>query len=169
MEPNMGIPPLDIRVANRNITDIEFGNATHGVRVAGHLPPLDQRTPSAQRAQWVYLVGLDTVAVQNSDGRKGLLVSSIIDLAKYPAGPQLLATNESKQQIEVPISPVGADREFEFLTIPPGSYVLRMFEDSGLTNTPIVVKETDVSGIEAGVGFRLRGEVVPTNFGTRPP
>jgi hypothetical protein len=44
-----------------------------------------------------------------------------------------------------------------------------MFEDSGLANTPIVVKETDVSGIEAGVGFRLRGEVVPTNFGTRPP
>jgi hypothetical protein len=169
LEPNMGIPPLDIRVANRNITDIEFGNPTHGVRVVGHLPPLDQRTPSAQRAQWVYLVGLDTVAVQNSDGMKGLLVSSIIDLAKYPAGPQLLATNESKKQIEVPISPVGADREFEFLTIPPGSYVLRMFEDSGLANTPIVVKETDVSGIEAGVGFRLRGEVVPTNFGTRPP
>jgi len=44
-----------------------------------------------------------------------------------------------------------------------------MFEDPVLANTPIVVKETDVSSIEAGVGFRLRGEVVPTNFGTRPP
>ncbi len=169
LEPNMGIPKLDIRVANRNITDIEFGDRTFGFRVEGHLPPLDRLAPSAQRAQWVYLLGQDTVAVQESGRMKGLLISSVLDLAKSPAAPQLLATNESNEQIEVPFSPVGADREFEFLTIPPGSYVLRVFQDSGLANTPIVVKESDVSGIEAGVGFRVRGEVVPTNFGTRPP
>jgi Carboxypeptidase regulatory-like domain len=169
LEPNMGVPPLDIHVANRNIPDIEFGKRAYGVRVAGHLPPLDRLSPSGQPVQWVYLVGQDAVAVQNSEGMKGLLISSIVDLIKSPAAPQLLATNESNEQVEVPISPVGADREFEFLTIPPGVYVLRTFHDSGFANTPVVVRNSDLSGIEAGVGFRVRGEVVPTNFGTRPP
>jgi hypothetical protein len=173
LEPNMGIRPLHISVANRNITDIQFGDRTFGLRVEGHLPPPDRAAPSTQPAQWVYLIPEDAVTVQNTDGikgpMKGLLISSFLDMARFPTAPHLLTTNEANEQLDVPISPVGADGEFEFLTIPVGSYVLRKFQDPGLANTPIVVKESDVSGIEAGVGFRVRGEVVPTNFGTRPP
>src|SRR5204862_1418890 len=71
--------------------------------------------------------------------------------------------------MDVPVAPVGPDGEFEFLSVAPGVYTVRTLPEMGFANTMITVEDgTDLNNVGVGAGVRVRGEVVPLHFGTRP-
>jgi hypothetical protein len=167
----MGIPPQPITVSDQSLSGIELGGAAHGVRVSGRLTGYEAAGNPGGSPGWVYLVGEDVALLQNASSSvlSTLVTASSSDASRIVTVPQMVGVNESGEQSDLPMSPIGAGGKFEFLSIPPGRYYLRTTPDKRLANTTITVKDVDIPDFQAGAGVRVRGDVVPTNLGTRPP
>jgi len=165
LNPNMGVPPATITVADQNVTDIALGGKSAGVRVGGYTPRSDLRQFKDQFPQWIYLIAKDATEFQPTARPP---ISAIA--AMTPSAPPRAFLDAAGEEIEAPITPVQPDGRFEFLTVPAGDYYVRTIPDVGIPDTKLHVSgDTDIDNIRLGDGTRVRGEVIATNSGTRPP
>lgn len=168
--PNLGVSPLPIAVDDQNLDKVELGSTANGVRVSGSLPGVERYTIPTANPQWAYLVGQDVEDILSSKGTVlNLMLPSSPDASRLATVPQTIGVNGSGEQFNLPMSPIGTGGQFEFLTVPPGVYSLRTIPETGMASTSITVKGAEIADVQAGIGVRVRGEVVPTNLGTRPP
>jgi len=168
--PNMGISPKPITVSDQNLSDVKLGDESDGLRVSGRIPEYEHFRNPMGTPIFAYLIGENGSLVQSS---KSVILTAITStpsgLPKTISVPQMVGMNDFGEQFDLPITEIGSEGQFEFLTVPPGAYYLRTTPDIGMPNTVISVKDVNVSNLHAGAGVRVRGEVVPTNLGTRPP
>jgi hypothetical protein len=155
LNPNLGIPPVTIKVADADVTGITLGGKSVGVRVSGYAARSDQSPYKDLFPEWVYLIGRDATEIQTP-------ATSTIPARAY--------VDAAGIEIEAPITPVQSGGYFEFLAVPAGEYFLRAIPDPGIPDARISIRgDKDIDDVRIGNGTRVRGQVVATNSGTRPP
>jgi len=164
----MGVPPATIIVGDQNVTDIALGGRSAGVRVGGYTVRSDQRPYKDQFPAWVYLIAKDGTEFQPT-ARPPISALALIALTT-PTAPARAFIDAAGEEIEAPITPVQPDGRFEFLTVPPGDYYIRTVPEMGIPDSKLHVSgDSDIDNVRVGDGARIRGEVIATNSGTRPP
>jgi hypothetical protein len=169
--PNLGISPQSITVTDHKQTGVELGGRGSGVRVSGDVPRTDRKPYEDAYPQWVYLVGKEATEA-DSTSQTFFPQSSLTptqDSRQFEPPPPLIFADEGGTTIEAPIAPVGPDGRFEFLSVPRGAYYLRTYPEMGIPNSPLSVGDVEVKDVHAGIGVRVRGEVISLNAGRQPP
>jgi hypothetical protein len=169
--PNLGIPPKTITVTDQNQSDIELGGKNSGVRVSGTVSTSDRTPYTDAFAKWVYLVGRYAKEIESITQIQifRTLFSPNPDSPPVQEPQPISYADEFGNTIEAPLAPVGIDGRFEFLTVPKGDYFIRTFPEMGIPNSPLSVKDADLTDVRAGKGVRVRGELISLNAGMQPP
>jgi hypothetical protein len=169
LRPSLGIPPATITVSDQNLNDVEFGSTRDGRRVSGSLLPSDRGAYQGMFPEWVFLIRRDIVGYDGSSNGKIFGEAGTDSPSDTLSSPRPVGYTSTGDGFESPVAQVGMGGRFEFLAVPPGEYYVRTTPDVGLANTSITVADSDVAGVRVGLGVRVRGEVVASNFGTRGP